>query len=127
MKILKWGVIVLAALAALGFALPDEVVIERSAVIPAEPGAIHPHVSTLKSWPEWTPWSTENDPTADFQFSGADSGVGSKWSWKGDKFEQGELEIVESDPAKGIRYKLAMAGGMTVNPGRRHQSHLDRS
>jgi hypothetical protein len=105
----------IVALAGAGILLPDDVTSQRSIVVPADAAVLHAYVSTLSSWPEWTPWSTRTDPTATFQFSGARSGAGAKWSWKGEKMDEGQMEIVESDPARGIRYHLTMTGGLTVN------------
>lgn len=114
MKYLKWALIAIVVLLVVGFVLPDDVTIVLSTTIAAEPEAIYPPVATLKTWPEWTVWNTKNDPTVVFNFEGPEGGIGSKWKWKGDKFEEGQLEIVESDPAKGVRYKLVMAGGFGV-------------
>ena len=39
-------------------------------------------------------------------FSGAPSGPGSVYEWKGNKVGQGRMEILESEPAKRITIKL---------------------
>ncbi|MBI4468005.1 MAG: SRPBCC family protein [Acidobacteria bacterium] len=115
MKYLKWALVAVLVLLAIGFVLPDDVSIVRSTVIGAEPETIYPSLATLKTWPDWSVWNKEADPTAVFEFEGAESGVGSKWKWKGEKIEEGQLEIVESSPEKGVRYKLTMAGGFGVD------------
>ena len=66
-------------------------------------------VSDLHSWPDWTPWSTETDPSLTWDFRGADRGVGAVWAWSGDELGSGKLEITRSDP-DGVDYKLASEG-----------------
>jgi hypothetical protein len=100
-----------------GFFLRDDVVVTRSTVIAAEPGRIHPHIATLRSWPQWSIWNLTEDPKAVFTYEGLESGVGAKWHWRGgDKFKNGWLEVVESDPDTGVRYTL-MADGFRVDGG----------
>lgn len=114
MKILKWIGIVLVALVLVGFFLPDEVVIERSKVVKGTPEALQAQAASLKSWPEWSFWSKEEDPTATFSFAGAENGPGQVWKWKGEKFTEGQMELVESVPGQNVKYKITMADGMAI-------------
>jgi hypothetical protein len=110
MRFLKWSLAVSVVIVVIGFALPDEVVTTRAMIIEAEPPAIHSHLAELKTWPEWSIWNSRTDPTAKFTFAGAASGTGAIWTWQGERFEGGRLEVVDSDPQKGIRYRVTISG-----------------
>jgi hypothetical protein len=60
-------------------------------------------------------WNSATYPTAKFTFEGPPSGVGARWKWKGEEFQEDELEIVDSRPRAGVRYALTMADGMRVD------------
>lgn len=111
MKILKWSAAVVGGLLVIGWVLPDEALVVRSVTIAAPPAAIHPHLDTLRAWPEWSAWNKQADSTVVFGFRGPASGVGALWTWDGKVFSQGQLEILESDPARGMRYVVTMGNG----------------
>jgi hypothetical protein len=50
-----------------------------------------------------------------FTFSGAESGVGAVWKWKGEKFTEGQMEVVGATPGQSVDYKITMADGMAIN------------
>lgn len=118
-KILVGFVLLLVVAVAIGFALSDEVTVTRASVVAAEPEAIHEVLASLRTWPEWSVWNRETDPTLRFEFEGAERGVGATWKWKGDVFEEGQLEILESDPARGVSYRVTMASGLSFEGGLR--------
>lgn len=109
------GVVVLLLVAAVVFVLsrPTEFEVRRERLIAAPPGAIHALVGDLRTWPEWTEWSAERDPSASWEFEGA-PGENQVMRWSGDKLGDGRLEIEEADPASGIRYQMSMEGGLVV-------------
>jgi hypothetical protein len=108
-KILIVVVVLAAALAAIGFVLPGRYRVERSAVIAAPPGAVLAQAADLETWPEWSAWTREADPTCTFAFTGA--GVGARMAWDGEEHGQGELTITKVDPAGGLLYELAFEHG----------------
>jgi hypothetical protein len=111
MRVLAWSSLVLLAFAIVGWLLPDEIATQRSLSISARPEAIHPELDRLATWPEWSIWNAETDPGARFAFSGPERGAGAVWTWEGGKkFKQGRLELVESDPERGIRYRVNVEG-----------------
>jgi hypothetical protein len=114
MRAIKWAAGVLLVLLLAGFVLPDTVAIERSLVVAAEPRAIHQPLTTLATWPTWSAWNVQADPTVTFWFSGPARGRGARWGWKGEKFSEGTLEIVEDDEDAGLRYLVTMANGFTA-------------
>ncbi len=80
--------------------------ISRSLTIPAPPEQVFPHVNELKKWEAWSPWA-KLDPYAKATFEGPDTGVGSAMSWAGNsEVGEGKMTIVESDPAKRVKYRI---------------------
>jgi len=112
-------VLLLLALTVVGFVAPNAIRVERTIEIATEPAAVHVHLADLKTWPEWSAWTQERDPTATWEFTGADSGVGAVWSWQGTKdgLGVGRLEITKSDPQTGIAYDLVFDEDGMQAPG----------
>jgi uncharacterized protein YndB with AHSA1/START domain len=99
------GVIVVALL---GFAStkPDTFRIERSASIKAAPAVIFSHLNDFRTWTSWSPWE-KLDPAMQRIFSGAATGSGAVYEWKGNSdVGAGRMEIMESSPASKISIKL---------------------
>ncbi|MBL8628543.1 MAG: SRPBCC family protein [Rhodospirillaceae bacterium] len=97
---LKKIAIVIAVLivAVLGYAttMPDNFKIERSTTINAPAETIFPHINTYKAWIAWSPFE-KKDPAMKRDYSGAESGVGSKYAWDGNSdIGAGSMEITES-------------------------------
>src|SRR5262245_4019430 len=97
MKVLKRIGIVLIVLAILvvgvAYLLPGHYRVERSVVMKAKPEAVFPHVNTLKTWPEWTAWTTAKYPDMKVKFEGPESGVGATYSWDGQSTGKGLLKL----------------------------------
>lgn len=110
--------ILAAFLAAVGMFLPASYRVERSVLIEAEPAAIDPYLSTLRRWPEWTPWTKEKYPGMEISFEGPESGVGAVYRWTGERTGNGMLRLTEADPQQGIAYDLRMDGEDHVSTGR---------
>jgi hypothetical protein len=89
--------------------LPDNLTVTRSAVIAANMQQIHEQIASLREWPEWSPWNEHDMPIRDFSFEGPEDDVSAKWFWKGDDGD-GMMEIVESDPSSGLRYRVIIGG-----------------
>lgn len=110
--LLKHTGIVLAALFALGYVLPDRAHVEREIVIDAPPEKIFALVSDLESWDAWTPLA-EIGPQADYQTSGV--GLGQILEVKSAHLAPARLtqEIVAvAEPARLVtRLNLAGLGG----------------
>ena len=63
-----------------GYILPNEVTVERHAVINAPPEKIFALVGNYKRFQEWSPWA-DIDPATVYKFEGPETGVGQKMSW----------------------------------------------
>lgn len=94
------GVLVFAA------TRPDAFRVERSVTIKAPPEKIYPYFDDFNRWAVWSPWE-KLDPAMKRTFSGAPSGKGSVYAWKGNsKVGEGRMEILESSPSKKLLIKL---------------------
>jgi uncharacterized membrane protein len=99
---------VLVVLALVGALRSRQWHVEQSVIINAPPARIHPFIEDLRKWPEWTVWNKGLDPKVVWTWEGPDRGVGARWAWNGPVMGKGRLEIVESDPEKGVRVDEAI-------------------
>ncbi len=112
------GILGLVALMLIvGLFLPKEYHVERSIEIRAKPEAVFRDLTALRTWPEWTVWNQQMDPTVKFEFDSPDSGVGAGYRWNGAKLGDGRLKITKADPAKGIEYSLEFQRGQYGSAG----------
>lgn len=79
----------------------------RSAVITADPARVHGLINDFHRWVEWSPWE-DLDPQLQRSYSGADSGVGARYAWSGNrKAGAGSMEIIGSaDREIGVRLEF---------------------
>ncbi|MEO5559014.1 MAG: SRPBCC family protein [Dokdonella sp.] len=106
---LKIILIVIALLIAIVLVLaarkPDKFRVERATRIKASPDKVFALINDFNRWGSWSPWE-KMDPAMQRTFSGAASGEGSVYEWKGNKVGQGRMEILESEPSTRITIKL---------------------
>jgi hypothetical protein len=68
----------------------------RSTTISAAPDRVHGLIDDFRAWRAWSPWE-ELDPNLKREYSGAESGVGAKYAWEGNRRAgKGSMEIVSS-------------------------------
>ncbi len=102
------GVLVAAvvALAAYASTRPNSFRVQRSVTIKAPAEKIFPQVNDLRAQQAWSPWEAK-DPGMTRTYSGAQSGVGAKYEWKGNKqVGHGRMEVVESTAPTKLLMKL---------------------
>jgi len=76
--------------------MADAYTVERSTNIGASPSEVYSHMIDFHNWTAWSPWE-ELDPDMSKTFAGAESGVGSKYSWTGNrKVGEGSMEITDA-------------------------------
>jgi len=109
-KTILIGLAVLAAIV-LGFCVvaalqPDELHVERSALISAPPAVVFAQVNDLHKWQEFSPWA-KRDPAAKNTFEGPPAGTGAVFAWAGNaEVGEGRMTIVESRPNELVRFRL---------------------
>jgi uncharacterized protein YndB with AHSA1/START domain len=108
---------------------PDSFRVERSVSIQAEPAKVYALLNDFHHFPSWSPWQSL-DPAMKTTHSGAPSGPGAVYEWKGnDAVGAGRMEILKSVPNTSVtvqldfikpfearntsEYTVASAGGMT--------------
>lgn len=89
--------------------------VRRSTVVQADPQRVHALVDDFHAWTRWSPWEGL-DPDLARTYSGAPSGVGSRYAWSGNrKAGEGSMEITASTPER-IGIALAFVKPMTTRP-----------
>lgn len=85
---------------------PNTFRVERRIEIAAPAEAIFPHINDFHLWTAWSPWENV-DPDLQRTYSGADSGVGAKYAWLGNKkIGQGNMTILETQTPTYIKIDL---------------------
>lgn len=102
---------ILAAIVGGAYLLPAEVEVARSVTISAPPATIHALIAEVGTWPGWTAWDRQRDPTVRYEFFGPPSGVGAGYRWRGEAYGEGRLTLTRSDPASGIEFDIELDGG----------------
>lgn len=87
--------VIIAIILGLAAMQPSEFRIVRTIAIKAPPEKIMPLISDFHQWGGWSPWE-KMDPTMVRTHSGAPSGKGAIYHWKGnDKVGEGQMEILD--------------------------------
>jgi hypothetical protein len=115
MRILTVLVVLVVVALGIGMLMPGTFSVERSTVIAAPPQAIAQQLMTPRTWDAWSAWNTKADSTLRWTYDGPESGAGAAMSWTSKNTGTGTLTITEADTLGGIRYRMEMPGGPTVN------------
>jgi uncharacterized protein YndB with AHSA1/START domain len=101
--LLATGIVAVLVLASLK---PDTFQVQRSIAINAPPERIYPLIADFKAWAAWSPWE-KKDPAMKRSLGGAETGVGARYAWEGDKnVGQGSMEITEANAPTRIGLDL---------------------
>lgn len=121
MRGLKIGVlvfgIVLLALFVIGLLLPGDYQVKRSITIQANSQIVLDSLLNLKTWPQWSPWRKDDDPTLQFRTTGAPAMPGYTLHWQSEQKGVGQIKITGINQAEGIRYELESGGETLVQKG----------
>lgn len=90
---------------AVGFFLPSSFKVQRSVEIAAPPSKIYPLIAAPRQWKNWTVWN-QRDPGMTIDYSGPESGVGAKWSWKSKTEGNGAMDFTAAVPDQRLEYRL---------------------
>ena len=99
----------LAIVLLVGFVLPKDVTVTRSATINAPPDRVYPLVATPRQWPQWSPWNSR-DPNMAISYAGPESGTGASWSWISKSEGDGAMKMTDATPPTAINFELTIAG-----------------
>lgn len=84
---------------------PDEFRVERRLRVAAPADKVWPLVSELRAFNRWNPYERK-DPLIKGAYSGAASGVGSRYDWDSQEVGSGSLEITGQQPGRAVQMKL---------------------
>jgi len=95
----------------IGFFLPSTTEVSRQTLINKEIQSVFSMVNNYREFNKWSPWAKRDEKTI-YEFTGAESGVGAKMSWKSQhpQVGTGNQEIIESIDGERIRVKLQFQG-----------------
>ncbi len=80
--------------------------LERRATIAAPAPVVFAELSDFRRWQGWSPWE-KMDPNIQRTYSGAESGVGAIYSWKGSGgVGEGSMTITDSTPSERLALTL---------------------
>ena len=93
------------------FVIPSDTHMERTTVIDASPEKIFAQINSFERFNEWSPWA-KIDPDTEYSYSGPESGVGARMSWKSEdpNVGNGAQEIIESVPSSKLTNKMEFEG-----------------
>jgi uncharacterized protein YndB with AHSA1/START domain len=84
----------------------DSFRVERTLDIAASPEKLYALIGDLHRWRDWSPYERK-DPAMQRTLTGAASGVGAVYAWKGNKqVGEGRMEIIEATPPRQLRIQL---------------------
>jgi carbon monoxide dehydrogenase subunit G len=99
-KILLAVVVLIVAVLIFAATRPDTLRVERTTAIKAPPEKIVPLIADFHAWPSWSPYE-KRDPAMQRTYSGAESGKGAVYEWKGNKnVGSGRMEVLDVTPQK---------------------------
>lgn len=100
------SLLVIATAAYLFMASPHYEV-TRSNQVSGTPEEAYAVAANLHTWPDWTYWSREADPSCVWDWTGPESGEGATMSWKGDAHGEGRVTLTTCVPGQQVSYDLA--------------------
>jgi len=108
-KFLSYIILLLIILGVIGYFLPSDFSVRKSANISATSAHIHEYVGDLNKWQDWTVWKGD-DPEIQITLGNKTTGIGASQRWT-DKHGGGSLTFTSWSPEKGIEYDLFFEGG----------------
>lgn len=105
-KILLALVVAVGAFLAFAATRPDTYHVERSTKVDAPAAVAFAQLEDLKAWQAWSPWE-KRDTQMKKTFEGPSTGVGSSYSWEGNKdVGKGKMSITSSEPPHLLKLRL---------------------
>jgi len=104
-----------------GYAMPGTRTVTLTRSVDVRPDVLHAQITDLATWPRWSAWRVDRDPTATFTLSGESGAVGQSWDWEGERIGDGLLVITAVHPDH-VAYALTFAdapastGTLTLRP-----------
>ncbi len=106
-------VVLVVVVVGVAFVLPQNIHVERSTVIGAQPAAVFEVVNDLTRAKEWGAWY-KREPNMQLTLEGPPQGKGAKISWVSETQGNGSQEIIESTEFSTVKTKLDFDGQGTA-------------
>ena len=87
----------------LGLVLPPQFEVQRSLKLDTSRERLHPFISDLRSWEDWTAWS---DRELVHEYSEPSAGVGAWHVWRESDAGAGRIEITAAGVEEGVWYDM---------------------
>jgi uncharacterized protein YndB with AHSA1/START domain len=120
LKLLKWALILLIALAALlvvgGYALSPKFNVVRSMTIAAPADKVYALIADPRAWKHWTVWN-QRDRAMQITYSGPPSGTGAAWAWKSEREGDGKITFTAAEANRRVVYALDFPDFGTTSTG----------
>ena len=120
MKLLKWLLIIVLALLGLlvvgGYLISPKFTVTRSIVVQAPADKVYPLVASPRQWKQWSVWN-RRDPEMQIEYSGPESGVGARWSWRSKSEGNGTMTFTAAEPPRRVAYELYFPDFGTTSAG----------
>jgi len=97
--------VAVALLLAYAATRPDVFRVERRLRIDAPADKLWPLVGELRGFNRWNPYDRK-DPLMKGSYSGASTGIGSRYAWESGKVGTGSLEVTGQQPGRAVQLKL---------------------
>src|SRR5688500_10277866 len=97
--------VLLLGVVIMGLTGPKSYQVERTSIISASPDIVWPYTSNAEAFQEWSPFR-KMDTTAQVEFFGTPSTVGSGFKWQGKSSGKGESTYTTLEPCKSANTHL---------------------
>jgi effector-binding domain-containing protein len=112
-KVLLSLLAVLVVFAVIGFFLPREVSVSRTAVVHAPASYVFDDFNDLTRWGGWNYWN-QLDTAMKITYGDKTQGVGASYAWDGPINDTGSITITESTPPQTVKIDLDFGGSKAV-------------
>lgn len=111
-KILIYFSAIVVLIVIIGFLLPSNVHVEKSIEINKSPMEVYEIVNGFKEFNNFSPWASIDPKNTKYEFTGNETGVGSKMSWKSSNPDvgNGKQVVLENELNKKVKIRIEFEG-----------------
>jgi len=109
-------VVLVAGIVAVGFLMPSQYRVERTARISAPPERVYALLADPREWKRWSEWN-RRDPAMKITYAGPPSGQGAAWAWESKSEGEGRMTFTSADPPRRILHRDAERAGDVLVDG----------
>lgn len=110
------GALLFFAVAAL--IMPSRYLVAKALRVRTGPEPIFETLIDLESWPEWTIWNRDSDPSIRYAFGGEAGHIGASIAWHSDTYGETQHVITEVDRPRQVSFDLRINPNLPPAIGR---------